>query len=44
MPLTADGAGSLRWRTDATASVFVRVEVRHLDGRLAALTNPVTLA
>ncbi|WFE21493.1 CehA/McbA family metallohydrolase [Solwaraspora sp. WMMD937] len=41
--LSADGAGSLRWRTDATASAFVRVEVRHPDGRLAALSNPVTL-
>lgn len=42
--LFADGAGSLRWRTDATASAFVRVEVRHPDGQPAALTNPVTLA
>jgi hypothetical protein len=42
-PLSADGAGSGRWQTTAPESAFVRVEVRHPDGQLAALTNPVVL-
>ncbi len=39
----SDGVGSFEWSTTADAS-FVRVEVRHPDGRMAALTNPVILA
>lgn len=46
--LPADGAGrghgSARWQTSAAESAFVRVEVRHPDGQLAALTNPIMLA
>ncbi|WP_326552307.1 CehA/McbA family metallohydrolase [Micromonospora sp. NBC_01813] len=41
--LSADGAGSARWRTSAAQSAFVRVEIRHPDGQMAALTNPITL-
>ncbi|ROO61876.1 hypothetical protein EDC02_3836 [Micromonospora sp. Llam0] len=41
--LLARIASGLRRGTDVTASAFVRVEVRHPDGRLAALSNPVTL-
>ncbi|MGW4383948.1 CehA/McbA family metallohydrolase [Kitasatospora sp. NPDC004531] len=39
--------GKARWepglRTDAAETSFVRVEVRHGDGRTAALTNPILL-
>lgn len=31
------------WSTDAGESAYVRVEVRHPDGRMAALTNPIVL-
>jgi predicted metal-dependent phosphoesterase TrpH len=41
--LPRDGSGSVEWRTSAVESAFVRVEVRHPDGRMAALTNPVIL-
>jgi predicted metal-dependent phosphoesterase TrpH len=37
------GSGVLRWRTSAAESTFVRVEVRHPNGHMAALTNPVIL-
>ncbi len=40
-PLSDDTA--IEWRTTAAESSFVRVEVRHADGRMAALTNPVIL-
>jgi PHP-associated len=42
----ADGAGSaeLLWHTTAERSAFARVEVRHPEGAMAALTNPVILA
>ncbi len=33
----------VRWSTDAGLSGFVRLEVRHPDGRAAALTNPILL-
>ncbi|MEY9871504.1 hypothetical protein ABH931_000977 [Streptacidiphilus sp. MAP12-33] len=32
-----------RWTTSARESLFVRVEVRHPDGGMAALTNPIVL-
>ncbi|XVU29153.1 CehA/McbA family metallohydrolase [Actinoplanes sp. CA-054009] len=32
------------WRTSADEAAFVRVEVRHPDGRMAALSNPIFLA
>jgi hypothetical protein len=41
--LPATGSGSLRWETTATESGFVRLEVRHPGGRMAALTNPIIL-
>ncbi len=31
------------WSTSAAETSFVRVEVRHGDGRVAALTNPILL-
>ena len=31
------------WRTSAEESTFVRVEVRHRDGSMAALSNPIVL-
>ncbi|MDG6107037.1 hypothetical protein Daura_27715 [Dactylosporangium aurantiacum] len=37
-----DDAGVGRWRTGGDAG-FARVEARHPDGRMAALTNPVVL-
>lgn len=42
-PLPADGPGAVRWRTTADRSAFVRVEVRHPEGHMAALTNPIVL-
>jgi hypothetical protein len=41
--LPAGGEGAVVWGTTAEAA-FVRVEVRHPGGRMAALTNPVLLA
>lgn len=35
--------GVIGWATSARESGFVRVEVRHPDGRMAALTNPINL-
>ncbi|TDC41571.1 CehA/McbA family metallohydrolase [Micromonospora sp. KC213] len=41
--LGADGSGVAQWRTAADESGLVRVEVRHPDGRMAALSNPITM-
>ncbi|WP_349632836.1 CehA/McbA family metallohydrolase [Streptomyces sp. ML-6] len=41
--LPGDGAGVVQWDTTAEESMFVRIEVRHPDGDVAALTNPITL-
>ncbi|QSB13275.1 PHP domain-containing protein [Natronosporangium hydrolyticum] len=41
--LTMDGAAALEWHTSADESAFVRVEVRHPKGHMAALSNPVIL-
>lgn len=43
-PLPADGTGTIEWRTSAGESAFVRVEVRHPGGQMAALSNPVILS
>ncbi|WP_446220857.1 CehA/McbA family metallohydrolase [Micromonospora sp. IBHARD004] len=37
------GSGSVEWHTSANESAFVRIEVRHPEGNVAALTNPVIL-
>ena len=37
------GSGVVKWRTQADESSFVRVEVRHPHGAMAALTNPILL-
>jgi hypothetical protein len=42
--LTADGSAAVTWHTNAAEALFVRVEVRHPGGHMAALTNPVILA
>ncbi|MEU3453698.1 hypothetical protein ABZ671_08855 [Micromonospora sp. NPDC006766] len=42
--LTGAGPAAVTWRTSAAEALFVRVEVRHPGGRMAALTNPVILA
>ncbi|MGW9120965.1 CehA/McbA family metallohydrolase, partial [Streptomyces sp. NPDC055663] len=42
--LPGSGTGTVEWRTRTADSAFVRVEVRHPDGRMAALCNPVVLA
>jgi predicted metal-dependent phosphoesterase TrpH len=34
----------LQWQTTAADAGFVRVQVRHPDGRMAAITNPIVLA
>ncbi|MGW1190841.1 hypothetical protein [Streptomyces sp. NPDC002559] len=41
--LPGDGAGVVQWDTTAEESMFVRIEVRHPDGDVAALTNPIIL-
>ncbi|MGX9891321.1 CehA/McbA family metallohydrolase [Streptomyces sp. NPDC002276] len=41
--LPAGGAGAVEWRTSARESPFVRVEVRHPGGSMAALSNPIIL-
>jgi hypothetical protein len=41
--LPATGTGDLQWHTSAAEAGFVRIEVRHPDGRMAALSNPITL-
>ncbi len=41
--LPSDGSGAVEWRTSAADSAFVRIEVRHPGGHMAALTNPVIL-
>ena len=38
------GSGVVRWRTRGDETSFVRVEVRHPHGAMAALTNPILLA
>ncbi|MET7740943.1 CehA/McbA family metallohydrolase [Streptomyces sp. NPDC005385] len=42
--LSGSGVGTVEWQTRAEDSAFVRVEVRHLHGGMAALTNPIVLA
>jgi hypothetical protein len=42
-PLPGGSPGIAEWRTSAKESAFVRVEVRHPGGHVAALTNPVIL-
>jgi hypothetical protein len=47
LPGTGSGAMAWQWRTAAGGrgeAGFVRVEVRHPDGRMAALSNPIILA
>ncbi|HWG27607.1 CehA/McbA family metallohydrolase [Actinospica sp.] len=41
--LPATGSDNLEWHTSAAEAGFVRIEVRHPDGRMAALSNPITL-
>jgi hypothetical protein len=41
--LPAMGSGTAQWQTSAAESAFVRIEVRHPGGQMAALTNPITL-
>ena len=42
--LPVEGSGETRWETDAETSAFVRVEVRHPNRDMAALSNPVILS
>ncbi|MFF1839923.1 CehA/McbA family metallohydrolase [Streptomyces sp. NPDC058231] len=41
--LPGHGAGTAEWLTTARDSAFVRIEVRHPDRNMAALTNPIIL-
>ncbi|MFE7749787.1 CehA/McbA family metallohydrolase [Streptomyces sp. NPDC057428] len=41
--LPESGAGGVVWRMTSRAAAFVRIEVRHPHGHMAALTNPVVL-
>jgi hypothetical protein len=42
--LPGNGSGALEWRSSAEESAFVRIEVRHPEGHMAALSNPIILA
>ncbi|MFF5305557.1 CehA/McbA family metallohydrolase [Streptomyces sp. NPDC013161] len=42
-PLPGTGAGEVEWRVDAADPAFVRVEVRHPGGDMAAVSNPIIL-
>lgn len=42
--LPGSGSGAVEWRTTAAESQFVRIEVRHPEGRMAALSNPILLS
>jgi hypothetical protein len=42
--LPGHGSGGVEWRTSAEESAFVRIEVRHPEGHMAALSNPIILA
>ncbi|MBV1942134.1 CehA/McbA family metallohydrolase [Streptomyces sp. BV286] len=42
--LPGSGSGAVEWRTSAEDSGFVRIEVRHSEGHMAALSNPIILA
>jgi hypothetical protein len=42
--LPKGGPGSVEWKTSAAEAAFVRIEVRHPEGHMAALTNPIGLA
>ena len=42
--LPATGSATLEWATTPTESAFVRVEVRHTDGQMTAMTNPIMLS
>lgn len=42
--LPSNGSNTIEWRTSAAESTFLRVEVRHPTGHMAALTNPIILA
>ena len=41
--LPSGGSDVVQWQTGAAESGFVRVEVRHTDRQMAALSNPITL-
>ncbi|BBJ37841.1 hypothetical protein SSPO_005590 [Streptomyces antimycoticus] len=41
--LPDSGVGTAEWHTTSEDSAFVRIEVRHPPGHLAALTNPIVL-
>lgn len=41
--LPASGPGAAQWPFSAADSAFVRIEVRHPEGHMAALSNPVIL-
>lgn len=38
-----DKSDATEWQTTAAESGFIRIEVRHSDGQMAALTNPIVL-
>jgi hypothetical protein len=42
--LPANGSGTVEWRFRGEDTGFVRVQVRHGDGSMAAITNPVLVS
>ncbi|WP_405614980.1 CehA/McbA family metallohydrolase [Streptomyces sp. NBC_01511] len=42
-PLPRSGSDAVEWHISAADSAFVRVEVRHAEGHMAALSNPIIL-
>jgi hypothetical protein len=41
--LPHEGAGRIEWRTSVKETMFIRVEVRHPTGHMAAMTNPIIM-
>ncbi|MGW6602610.1 CehA/McbA family metallohydrolase [Streptomyces sp. NPDC055036] len=41
--LPGSGSGAVEWHVSAAESAFVRIEVRHPEGHMAALSNPIIL-
>ena len=39
--LAREGAGTVEWSTTPAESGFIRVEIRHVGGPMAALSNPI---
>jgi hypothetical protein len=41
--LPSSGSGAVEWCTSVADSAFIRIEVRHPEGHMAALSNPIIM-